>query len=71
MQAEFDAADIAGCSDLVVGVTPMLPNPDVLLTPAGVIHLDAVASPHDPGTPRGVHTVAYNNGAVVLTSGES
>lgn len=48
MQAEFDAGEIATHPELSDGVTPMEPNPDVLITPKGVLRLDA--SDHaDPG----------------------
>ena len=41
MQAEYDAAAVASDPALVRGVTPMVPDPDVLLTPTGALRLDA------------------------------
>lgn len=65
MQAEYDAAEVAARPDLVRGVVPLEPNPDVLLTPTGVLRLDAAAP---PTTNRGrvVRTIRYDNGAVGL-----
>ncbi len=39
MQAEHDAAMVSADPTLVEGVTPMAPDPDVLLTPTGVLRL--------------------------------
>ncbi len=39
MQAEYDAAVIDASPHLVAGVSPLLPLPNVLLTPRGVIRL--------------------------------
>ena len=43
MQAEFDASEIATRPELRDGVVPMEADPDLLLTPTGVLHLDDVA----------------------------
>ncbi len=55
MQAEFDEHEIAACPELWEGVTPWKSDPDLLLTPKGVIHLDApdVTEPEpQPSLPR-------------------
>jgi len=50
MQAEFDAQEVAAYPELYEGVTPMEADPDVLITPKGVLHLDAPenAEPESP-----------------------
>ena len=56
MQAEFDDREIAACPELFDGVTPMEVDPDILLTPTGVLRLDTpdVAEPEpQPRLPRG------------------
>lgn len=40
MQAQFDAHIVESSPDLARGVTPMEFNPDVILTPNGVLQLD-------------------------------
>ncbi|MEL6348372.1 MAG: HigA family addiction module antitoxin [Myxococcota bacterium] len=45
MQAEYDAAVVSGDPSLAAGVTPMEPDPDVLLTPKGVMRLAGTAEP--------------------------
>ena len=40
MQAEFDVSEIAIRPELRDGVVPMEPDPDLLLTPTGVLRLD-------------------------------
>jgi antitoxin HigA-1 len=64
MQAEYDAADVAARPELVRGVVPLEPNADVLLTPTGVLRLDAAPPAADRG--REVRTVRYDNGSVGL-----
>ncbi|MCB9742605.1 MAG: HigA family addiction module antidote protein [Alphaproteobacteria bacterium] len=44
MQAEHDAAVVEGDAGLTAGVTPMPPDPDVLLTPKGVMRLPPASS---------------------------
>lgn len=50
MQAEFDAGEIAKHTELREGVTPLDVSPNILLTPTGVLVLDApeVAQPEPP-----------------------
>ena len=50
MQAEFDAREVAARPELVEGVTPLQIDPDLLLTPTGVLHLGAPedAEPEPP-----------------------
>ena len=45
MQAEFDASELAARPELGDGVVPLEADPDLLLTPTGVIRLDDEASP--------------------------
>jgi len=44
MQAEYDAGRVESAPDLIAGVTPLNPDPDVLLTPKGVLRLSPSAS---------------------------
>ena len=46
MQAEYDAAAVEADPALREGVTPMEPDPDVLITPKGILRL-APASPSE------------------------
>lgn len=39
MQAEYDAQEVSGKPELIKGVAPLEPDPDVLLTPSGVLRL--------------------------------
>ncbi|MEQ1567315.1 MAG: HigA family addiction module antitoxin [Myxococcota bacterium] len=64
MQAEYDAADVAARPELVRGVVPLEPNPDVLLTPTGVLRLDVAPPAVDEGGE--VRTIRYDNGSVGL-----
>lgn len=50
MQAEYDAATVSEDPSLAEGVTPMEPDPDVLLTPKGVMRLAGAteATPTEP-----------------------
>jgi len=50
MQAEYDAAMVSEDPTLTKGVTPMDPDPDVLLTPKGVLRLapPVDSSPAEP-----------------------
>jgi len=64
LQAEYDAAEVAVRPELVRDVMPLEPNPDVLITPTGVLHLDAPSPAAHEG--RGVRTIRYDNGAVGL-----
>jgi hypothetical protein len=66
MQAEHDAAELAAHPELVRDVVPLEPDPNVLLTPTGVLRLDSVA-PAD-GQRGGVRIVHYDNGSVALVS---
>jgi addiction module HigA family antidote len=68
MQAEYDAAQVEGRPELIEGVTPMQPNPDVLLTPSGVLRLDVEPPARER---RGVRTVQFENGAVALVSDDT
>jgi addiction module HigA family antidote len=45
LQAEYDAAVVSADPTLTEGVTPMEPDPDVLLTPKGVLRLDGPTEP--------------------------
>ena len=49
----------------------MVPNPDVLLTPTGVLHLDAAPTETVPDAERRVRTVQYDNGAVALVGDDT
>jgi addiction module HigA family antidote len=64
MQAEYDAADVAVRPELVRDVLRLEPNPDVLLTPTGVLRLDAPRPA--PEKRREVRTIRYDNGSVGL-----
>lgn len=68
MQAEYDAADVAARPELVRGVVPLEPNPDVLLTPTGILRLDV--EPPAANTSREVRTIRYDNGSVGLVGEE-
>lgn len=49
MQAEYDAAMVSEDPSLAEGVTPMEPDPDVLLTPKGVMRLaPPTQNAHEP-----------------------
>ena len=50
MQADYDAAMVSEDRTLIEGVTPMEPDPDVLLTPKGVLRLapPVDSSPTEP-----------------------
>lgn len=69
MQAQHDAARVEADGEAVAEVTPLPANPDVMLTPRGVLRLDG---PDDAPHPvaADVHVVRYDNGAVALVSEE-
>ena len=69
MQAEYDAAELEHRPELAKGVTPMTPNPDVLLTPSGVLRLDTSAPPAVASGD--VRTVQFANGSLALIGGRS
>ncbi len=50
MQADYDATRVSEDLSLIEGVTPIQPDPDVLLTPKGVLRLDepAASPPAEP-----------------------
>ena len=66
MQANYDAAMLATQPEAVGGVTPLEVDPDVLITPQGVISLVNVEAP----APRLEEptTVQFDNGSVALLS---
>ena len=67
MQAEYDAARIASDPNLTHGVVPWSGNPDVLLTPRGVLWLDAAGSgPEGWEAADEPHVRELENGALVL-----
>jgi addiction module HigA family antidote len=68
MQAEYDAAQVEGRPELIEGVIPLEYNPDVLLTPSGVLRLDAEPPKQER---QGVRTVQFENGAVALVSDDT
>ena len=51
MQAQFDAHIVESNPDLAQGVTPMEFNPDVILTPNGVLQLDEAELNRTPPPP--------------------
>jgi len=67
MQAQYDAARVEAEPALVEDVTPLPPNPDILMTPRGILRLDEA----DDSTPKltaDVQVVRYQNGAIALVS---
>lgn len=69
MQAQYDAARVELDREAVAGVTPLPSNPDVMLTPRGVLRLDA--SDDGPShVASDARVVRYDNGALALVSEE-
>lgn len=67
IQAQYDAARVETEPTLVAAVTPLPTNPDILLTPRGVLRLDQAAD--DTGIlAADAQVVRYPNGAIALVS---
>ena len=67
MQAQYDAARVEADSALIHEVSPLPTNPDILLTPRGVLRLDQAAD--DTGIlAADAQVVRYPNGAIALVS---
>ena len=70
MQAEYDAEMVTGDPSWSEGVTPWAPDPNVMLTPRGVLELDDSGSEPEP-IGEAVSVRRLPNGAVILEGGRA
>lgn len=69
LQADHDIAELESAGGHTLGIVPLAIDPDLMITPDGVISLSHLAA--EPAADLGPRTVRYDNGSVALVGSGS